>query len=182
MGGRWYRGMSADNLKGLALALSSSLFIGASFIIKKKGLKKAASSSSGVRADLAGWRGDFQAADLGGSGLEALERGAAARWTAQGAGSSQELVERALPLPPIALLAWCSDPHPAGGMPAGGSALGVFSWLGRRWAPGLLQDDGVVQRGSRGGGPGPVGGVDLADGWRLLVLFLLSVASWVARR
>jgi hypothetical protein len=50
MGGRWYRGMSADNLKGLALALSSSLFIGASFIIKKKGLKKAAASSSGVRA------------------------------------------------------------------------------------------------------------------------------------
>jgi hypothetical protein len=40
--------MSADNIKGLVLALSSSLFIGASFIIKKKGLKKAA--SSGVRA------------------------------------------------------------------------------------------------------------------------------------
>ncbi|OQU82658.1 hypothetical protein SORBI_3006G281700 [Sorghum bicolor] len=47
-GGRWYTGMSADNIKGLVLALSSSLFIGASFIIKKKGLKKAA--SSGVRA------------------------------------------------------------------------------------------------------------------------------------
>jgi hypothetical protein len=42
--------MSADNVKGLVLALSSSLFIGASFIIKKKGLKKAAASSSGVRA------------------------------------------------------------------------------------------------------------------------------------
>ncbi|KAM0900203.1 hypothetical protein ACQ4PT_020768 [Festuca glaucescens] len=55
MGGRWYRGMSADNLKGLALALSSSLFIGASFIIKKKGLKKAASSSSGVRAGVGGY-------------------------------------------------------------------------------------------------------------------------------
>jgi hypothetical protein len=40
--------MSADNIKGLVLALSSSLFIGASFIIKKKGLKKAA--SYGVRA------------------------------------------------------------------------------------------------------------------------------------
>ncbi|KAK1670683.1 hypothetical protein QYE76_058842 [Lolium multiflorum] len=55
MGGRWYRGMSADNVKGLVLALSSSLFIGASFIIKKKGLKKAASSSSGVRAGVGGY-------------------------------------------------------------------------------------------------------------------------------
>lgn len=47
-GGRWYAGgmSTADNIKGLLLALSSSLFIGASFIIKKKGLKKAASSSS----------------------------------------------------------------------------------------------------------------------------------------
>lgn len=43
-----YRGMSADNIKGLVLALSSSLFIGASFIIKKKGLKKA--GASGIRA------------------------------------------------------------------------------------------------------------------------------------
>jgi len=41
--------MSADNIKGLVLALSSSLFIGASFIIKKKGLRRAA-VSSGVRA------------------------------------------------------------------------------------------------------------------------------------
>lgn len=39
-----YRGMSADNIKGLALALSSSAFIGASFIVKKKGLKKAAAA------------------------------------------------------------------------------------------------------------------------------------------
>ncbi|KAM0869552.1 hypothetical protein ACQ4PT_040608 [Festuca glaucescens] len=54
-GGRWYTGMSADNVKGLVLALSSSLFIGASFIIKKKGLKKAASSSSGVRAGVGGY-------------------------------------------------------------------------------------------------------------------------------
>lgn len=49
--GRWvesYTGMSTDNIKGLLLALSSSLFIGASFIVKKKGLKKAA--ASGVRA------------------------------------------------------------------------------------------------------------------------------------
>lgn len=43
-----YRGMSADNIKGLILALSSSLFIGASFIVKKKGLKKA--GASGIRA------------------------------------------------------------------------------------------------------------------------------------
>ncbi len=43
-----YTGMSADNIKGLILALSSSLFIGASFIVKKKGLKKA--GASGVRA------------------------------------------------------------------------------------------------------------------------------------
>ncbi|KAK6945457.1 Magnesium transporter NIPA [Dillenia turbinata] len=43
-----YRGMSSDNVKGLVLALSSSFFIGASFIVKKKGLKKA--GASGVRA------------------------------------------------------------------------------------------------------------------------------------
>lgn len=49
--GSWrdsYRGMSSDNVKGLVLALSSSFFIGASFIVKKKGLKRA--GSSGVRA------------------------------------------------------------------------------------------------------------------------------------
>lgn len=43
---------SKDNLIGFLLALSSSAFIGASFIIKKKGLRKAA-AASGVRA------GDF---------------------------------------------------------------------------------------------------------------------------
>lgn len=48
-----YRGMSADNIKGLALALSSSAFIGASFIVKKKGLKKAA--AAGDRAGLGGY-------------------------------------------------------------------------------------------------------------------------------
>ncbi|XP_008790226.2 probable magnesium transporter NIPA4 isoform X2 [Phoenix dactylifera] len=48
-----YRGMSADNIKGLVLALSSSFFIGASFIVKKKGLKKA--GSSGVRAGAGGY-------------------------------------------------------------------------------------------------------------------------------
>lgn len=40
--------MSADNIKGLILALSSSFFIEASFIVKKKGLNKAGVSS--VRA------------------------------------------------------------------------------------------------------------------------------------
>jgi hypothetical protein len=45
--------MSADNQKGLALAVSSSLFIGASFIIKKKGLKRA--GATGVRAGVGGY-------------------------------------------------------------------------------------------------------------------------------
>jgi len=52
-GGSWVEGMSADNIKGLVLALSSSFFIGASFIVKKKGLKKAA--ASGVRAGVGGY-------------------------------------------------------------------------------------------------------------------------------
>ena len=38
-----------DNAKGVTLALSSGLFIGASFIIKKKGLQ-AAGNSGGQRA------------------------------------------------------------------------------------------------------------------------------------
>jgi hypothetical protein len=41
-------GMSSDNAKGLVLAVSSSAFIGASFIVKKMGLRRAA--DSGVRA------------------------------------------------------------------------------------------------------------------------------------
>ncbi|RVW25144.1 putative magnesium transporter NIPA4 [Vitis vinifera] len=48
-----YKGMSADNIKGLVLALSSSFFIGASFIVKKKGLKKA--GASGIRAGVGGY-------------------------------------------------------------------------------------------------------------------------------
>ncbi|XP_071716391.1 probable magnesium transporter NIPA4 [Rutidosis leptorrhynchoides] len=48
-----YSGMSTDNIKGLILALSSSLFIGSSFIIKKKGLKKA--GVSGLRAGSGGY-------------------------------------------------------------------------------------------------------------------------------
>jgi hypothetical protein len=40
--------MDAQKLKGVVLAVSSSAFIGASFIIKKKGLKRA--GSSGLRA------------------------------------------------------------------------------------------------------------------------------------
>ncbi|KAG0554281.1 hypothetical protein KC19_12G079200 [Ceratodon purpureus] len=45
--------MSSDNERGLFLAVSSSLFIGASFIIKKKGLKRA--GVSGVRAGVGGY-------------------------------------------------------------------------------------------------------------------------------
>ncbi|KAL2477568.1 putative magnesium transporter NIPA4 [Forsythia ovata] len=48
-----YKGMSSDNIKGLVMALSSSFFIGASFIVKKKGLKKA--GASGVRAGVGGY-------------------------------------------------------------------------------------------------------------------------------
>nr|GLL44074.1 probable magnesium transporter NIPA3 [Ipomoea trifida] len=46
--------MSADNIKGLVLAISSSFFIGSSFIVKKKGLKKAG-SGSGLRAGAGGY-------------------------------------------------------------------------------------------------------------------------------
>lgn len=42
-------GFTGDNLKGFLLALLSSAFIGASFVIKKKGLRRAA-ATSGVRA------------------------------------------------------------------------------------------------------------------------------------
>ncbi|KAJ6824890.1 putative magnesium transporter NIPA1 isoform X1 [Iris pallida] len=44
---------NADNIRGLVLALSSSFFIGTSFIVKKKGLKKA--GASGVRAGSGGY-------------------------------------------------------------------------------------------------------------------------------
>ncbi|KAJ4841230.1 hypothetical protein Tsubulata_027487 [Turnera subulata] len=46
--------LSEDNLKGFILALISSGFIGASFIIKKKGLRRAA-AVSGVRAGVGGY-------------------------------------------------------------------------------------------------------------------------------
>ncbi|XP_076884185.1 putative magnesium transporter NIPA1 [Bidens hawaiensis] len=46
-------GMSSDNVHGLVLALSSSLFIGSSFIIKKKGLVNA--GATGIRAGLGGY-------------------------------------------------------------------------------------------------------------------------------
>ncbi|KAK3119413.1 hypothetical protein QOZ80_9AG0670060 [Eleusine coracana subsp. coracana] len=45
--------MSSDNAKGLVLAVSSSAFIGASFIVKKMGLRRAA--DSGVRAGYGGF-------------------------------------------------------------------------------------------------------------------------------
>jgi magnesium transporter len=41
---------SSDNQKGLALAMSSSAFIGASFIVKKKGLMRARASGHGAGA------------------------------------------------------------------------------------------------------------------------------------
>lgn len=41
-------GISKDNVTGLVLAVSSSVFIGSSFIIKKMGLKKA--GNTGKRA------------------------------------------------------------------------------------------------------------------------------------
>ncbi|KAK9671448.1 hypothetical protein RND81_12G030600 [Saponaria officinalis] len=46
-------GMSSDNVNGLILAVSSSVFIGSSFIVKKKGLMKA--GNSGVRAGSGGY-------------------------------------------------------------------------------------------------------------------------------
>ncbi|XP_076934271.1 putative magnesium transporter NIPA1 [Bidens hawaiensis] len=46
-------GMSSDNVHGLVLALSSSIFIGSSFIIKKKGLMNA--GATGIRAGLGGY-------------------------------------------------------------------------------------------------------------------------------
>ncbi|KAK1411141.1 hypothetical protein QVD17_37685 [Tagetes erecta] len=46
-------GMSSDNIHGLVLALSSSVFIGSSFIIKKKGLMKA--GVTGTRAGSGGY-------------------------------------------------------------------------------------------------------------------------------
>ena len=41
---------SVDNQKGFALAVSSSAFIGASFIVKKKGLMRARASGHGAGA------------------------------------------------------------------------------------------------------------------------------------
>ncbi|GBG72031.1 hypothetical protein CBR_g10966 [Chara braunii] len=46
-------GLFEDNHRGLALAVTSSLFIGASFIVKKKGLKKA--GATGLRAGHGGY-------------------------------------------------------------------------------------------------------------------------------
>lgn len=46
----WSMGISPDNVHGLVLAVSSSVFIGSSFIVKKKGLLK--SGNNGTRAGL----------------------------------------------------------------------------------------------------------------------------------
>ncbi|KAG8658401.1 probable magnesium transporter NIPA2 isoform X2 [Manihot esculenta] len=45
-------GISKDNFHGLVLAISSSIFIGSSFIVKKQGLKKA--GATGTRAGMGG--------------------------------------------------------------------------------------------------------------------------------
>ncbi|KAM7515210.1 hypothetical protein LguiA_004793 [Lonicera macranthoides] len=47
-------GLSNDNIKGLVLAISSSFFIGASFIVKKKGLQLAGASGQ-IRAGAGGY-------------------------------------------------------------------------------------------------------------------------------
>ncbi|EEF44183.1 probable magnesium transporter NIPA1 [Ricinus communis] len=44
--------ISSDNIHGFVLAISSSIFIGSSFIVKKKGLKKA--GANGTRAGMGG--------------------------------------------------------------------------------------------------------------------------------
>lgn len=49
----WSMGISSDNVHGFVLAVSSSIFIGSSFIIKKKGLKKA--GTTGTRAGSGGY-------------------------------------------------------------------------------------------------------------------------------
>uniref|UniRef100_A0A452ZJH0 Probable magnesium transporter n=2 Tax=Aegilops tauschii subsp. strangulata TaxID=200361 RepID=A0A452ZJH0_AEGTS len=52
-GGGGQQELSADNVRGIVLALLSSGFIGSSFIIKKKGLRRAA-VSSGISAGVGG--------------------------------------------------------------------------------------------------------------------------------
>ncbi|XP_058001266.1 probable magnesium transporter NIPA1 isoform X2 [Hevea brasiliensis] len=52
-------GVSSDNFHGLVLAISSSIFIGSSFIVKKKGLKKA--GATGTRAVIVGEAANFAA-------------------------------------------------------------------------------------------------------------------------
>ncbi|KAK9287939.1 hypothetical protein L1049_016384 [Liquidambar formosana] len=51
--------ISTDNVHGLVLALSSSIFIGSSFIVKKKGLNKA--RDTGIRAVIVGEIANFAA-------------------------------------------------------------------------------------------------------------------------
>ena len=56
--------LSSDQAKGLALACSSAIFIGSSFIIKKKGLR--AAGASGIRAgdaDCSALSGQFYIVD-----------------------------------------------------------------------------------------------------------------------
>lgn len=44
----YHMGISQDNVHGLVLAVSSSIFIGSSFIIKKKGLTNASGTGTGA--------------------------------------------------------------------------------------------------------------------------------------
>ncbi|KAJ3701773.1 hypothetical protein LUZ61_005478 [Rhynchospora tenuis] len=74
----YYRALSSDNVKGLLLALSSSAFIGASFIIKKKGLKKA--GESGLAAGNGGYSYLYE--PLWWAGMIAMILGEAANFAA----------------------------------------------------------------------------------------------------
>jgi len=67
-----------DNIKGLALAVSSSVFIGSSFIIKKRGLRIA--GSHGVRAGIGGY--SYLREPLWWGGMLALIAGEAANFAA----------------------------------------------------------------------------------------------------
>ena len=74
--------LSKDFLVGLVLAVSSSVFIGTSFIIKKKGLLKVAGSSGGRRAGSGGY--GYLKEWLWWTGLITMVIGEAANFTAYG--------------------------------------------------------------------------------------------------
>lgn len=72
--------VAVQNLTGLFLAVSSSLFIGASFIIKKKGLRRA--GSTGLRAGSGGY--SYLKEPLWWTGMLAMVFGEAANFAAYG--------------------------------------------------------------------------------------------------